>query len=282
MSENKAQRRQNAPSESPYAFSDEERCPRTTKDGRPCRLRRAQTPLSQARGVRPGQRTVLEPACVGHLTREEKAVRKATQVALEERVAQIRRKQRPACWIWELPADRCDCPSGLPHDDETCRLTRFHDGRCGICGQDSGALITDHDHVDDRVRGYICQGCNRQEGRSDAPVFVAWRLRHAADIVGVRIRYAEVTAFPGRYDPVPYLRMPGYERHLSDPTLRDLLREQLVVRSPVNMLDDPTWCYTEGALHMGVSAEKHNEEIRRRVATLPEDLRALVPTGVVQ
>ena len=37
------------------------------------------------------------------------------------------------------------------------------DGGCGICGK-SGQLVVDHEHASGRIRGLLCQNCNKGIG----------------------------------------------------------------------------------------------------------------------
>lgn len=61
-------------------------------------------------------------------------------------------------------------------------------GRCAICGKVS-ALVTDHDHTTGLIRGGLCSSCNTTEGVSIAPVFVHYRHRNPASILGIAERY---------------------------------------------------------------------------------------------
>lgn len=67
-------------------------------------------------------------------------------------------------------------------------------GRCGLCGVGSertfDTLKLDHDHETALIRGYLCGSCNRLEGHSDHPAYVAWREGiHPAAILGVEDIY---------------------------------------------------------------------------------------------
>lgn len=68
-------------------------------------------------------------------------------------------------------------------------LYRRQAGRCAVCGcaVEDGKLHVDHDHTTGRVRGLLCQKCNRGIGLfNDSPQ----RLRAAAE-------YCEVDELPG-------------------------------------------------------------------------------------
>lgn len=92
----------------------------------------------------------------------------------------------PTCWSWPEPL--------RPVANSTAVLRAWHEGRCAICGRDVpdtmyDRLVEDHDHFDGRVRGYLCERDNLMEGKSDHPVFVAYRERFPAEIVGVLATY---------------------------------------------------------------------------------------------
>ena len=108
----------------------------------------------------------------------------------------------PACWSWDPPrtlgqiradlerinppeivALYADLGDGLIFDD-------FHRGRCAICGTTVRADVDDHDHATGLSRGKLCRSCNVSEGRSDAQIFVNYRERNPASILGLRIPYS--------------------------------------------------------------------------------------------
>lgn len=41
------------------------------------------------------------------------------------------------------------------------RLFKLQDGKCAICGKSEVKLCVDHDHKTDKVRGLLCDPCNR-------------------------------------------------------------------------------------------------------------------------
>lgn len=115
----------------------------------------------------------------------------------------------PACWGWATPNDlgSWTYPQGTdidqrlsddvvaiimgdPESRAAAILEHWQNGRCAICGHRSG-LVEDHDHVTGLVRGYLCRGCNTQEGihRGDDNLFGRYRHRHPTLMLGLRIRY---------------------------------------------------------------------------------------------
>lgn len=62
-------------------------------------------------------------------------------------------------------------------------------GRCAICGY-PGAEVEDHCHRTGLFRGYLCRGCNTQEGVSGADPFRLYRERPPAVIVGYSYQYS--------------------------------------------------------------------------------------------
>lgn len=99
----------------------------------------------------------------------------------------------PACYAWPVPTPLAD--------DSYIALVRWHDGRCGMCGEVETArknrgtaprgLSEDHDHETGRTRGFLCRRCNLHEGRCGdlACGCVAWRARPAVDVLGVTVEH---------------------------------------------------------------------------------------------
>jgi Recombination endonuclease VII len=114
----------------------------------------------------------------------------------------------PACWSWapydlsHLPDPEALIRSGLKrYEDDAHRLwTDWHEGRCAVCGAIHGErLFRDHDHTTGLVRGLLCPSCNAREShRSPFPVYLKYRERHPAGILGIRVRYR--STMRGRLD----------------------------------------------------------------------------------
>lgn len=180
-----------------------EPCGRLTKAGTPCRNGRSEA------AVYAGPRRFWEsPACMVHLTQEEREAREAAEARVRAALAEI----EPACWSWPAPPTSVEDLLGrlfAPDDPFFAELVRcfdindlvfgaFHDGRCAICGC-AGRLVQDHDHSTGMIRGKLCCGCNTQEGFSHLPLFEKYRARNPASILGVQLPYTGI----GWVDGVP-------------------------------------------------------------------------------
>jgi hypothetical protein len=125
----------------------------------------------------------------------------------------------PACWSWPIPEEipepfsesevatlppsirvlvpsirklLASCPVELR------RQTAFHDGQCARCGR-KDTLVEDHDHTTGLFRGWLCRSCNTSEGVSSHPVFVKYRQRNPATILGATWEYIDpITKLPPR------------------------------------------------------------------------------------
>lgn len=161
-------------------------CPRTYKNGRPCRHPRLRTPISLG----------WMPSCGRHLSPEERTEFSRLQAVQD----QIDEGFTPSCWTWPIPQRDgiekriSDSANGdetviefIGHDDFL--FHEFHDGRCAICGRRTD-LVEDHDHETGLRRGYLCASCNISEGVSRHPLFSKYRDRNPASILGVQIVYS--------------------------------------------------------------------------------------------
>jgi hypothetical protein len=110
---------------------------------------------------------------------------------------------KPACWSWRLPTEkqaerirrRWSTPTydaGANREDfRWLLMIEWHDGRCAICGQNTGRrLRRDHEHDSGIFRGLLCPGCNTREGLCQESPYADYRLRNPAVIFNVKIRYA--------------------------------------------------------------------------------------------
>lgn len=75
-------------------------------------------------------------------------------------------KGEPAWKSWALPAE-----------GEVVDMWDWQDGHCAMCGFDrhSRRMAADHCHDTGFVRGYLCSGCNTDEGTSSDPIWDGWR-----------------------------------------------------------------------------------------------------------
>lgn len=68
---------------------------------------------------------------------------------------------------------------GLTEDDYL-RMFAAQEGKCALCRSDELFLCVDHDHITGRVRGLLCQHCNRVLGAlKDDPVLIEMVLNAA-------------------------------------------------------------------------------------------------------
>ncbi len=112
----------------------------------------------------------------------------------------------PACWSWKALADgdldRLQgavireqlewTPDPRPYEDDHLRwmfMARMHKGRCAICGERDGRLVTDHDHETGWIRGFLCHTCNGNEARRRDGIYAKYRERTPAMMCGVWREY---------------------------------------------------------------------------------------------
>lgn len=147
-------------------------CTRLTKRGLPCRG----NPI-----IWTGVTALPDPrACRPHLTESETAALAAYVAEREEARCRVLDAD-PSCWSWSWPA---------PEGEDWQRLLAWHHGLCAICGALNEGQVEDHEHETGLVRGYLCVGCNTREGLYGAAgLYVKYRLRPPAMILGVTIRY---------------------------------------------------------------------------------------------
>ena len=110
-------------------------------------------------------------------------------------------KSDPACWSWPMLEHRplddvmehlaTRRPSMRRSLEASQRFSDFHAGRCAICGDPCNNPAEDHCHRTGLVRGYLCRGCNSQEGihRSSASIYGRYRERPPTVILGHAEQY---------------------------------------------------------------------------------------------
>lgn len=155
-----------------------------------------------------GLRFERADGCWRHMSQHFKEAAEARKRADEEAwVAYLHAD--PICWQWPVPEGLEDWayPQGETVDEQLTEqglhaimgspearasafLVHWQDGRCAICGH-RRELVEDHDHDTGMVRGYLCRGCNTQEGIYGDPstLFGKYRDRHPTKMLGLSIRY---------------------------------------------------------------------------------------------
>jgi hypothetical protein len=107
------------------------------------------------------------------------------------------RPAEPACWSWPVTdAHRAQAAQGF-ESDVWIRLgaefiCEWQQDRCAICAASSPRLELDHDHGTGLIRGWLCRSCNQAEGRRSDAVFVMYRERPPAVMLGVREVYTSI------------------------------------------------------------------------------------------
>lgn len=146
-----------------------QRCGRITQTGTECTL-----------GLLHGS-----AACYWHVSKEERLAYR--QQRDRQRAAWLEYlSSTPACWRWSAPA-----PAAVSGEYDLV-LQDWQQGRCAVCGGRDRRMVEDHDHTTGLVRGYLCRGCNVQEGVYQAPdtIFGRYRERHPTMILGLTVRYS--------------------------------------------------------------------------------------------
>ncbi|MFF9240122.1 endonuclease domain-containing protein [Streptomyces sp. NPDC014801] len=189
-----------------------ERCGKPTKKGTACRR--------ELHSWLEGFKVRRADGCWRHMNPAFRAAAEERKQRDEE-AWQAYLAAEPICWSWPVPVHLAG-EVRPPTDDVDQQLSsgaiewlarnpeaqdrilrEWQDGRCAICGH-RRSLVEDHDHATGLTRGYLCPGCNIQEGiyRSGDNLFSRYRKRHPATILGLQIRYwnpiAGEYAQPGR------------------------------------------------------------------------------------
>ncbi|WP_353962390.1 endonuclease domain-containing protein [Streptomyces antibioticus] len=113
---------------------------------------------------------------------------------------------QPACWGWKVDGQAVEnaryyatAPNWGSHaarfETVTFEILRWQGLRCAICGRRHSQvkLVRDHDHntEPELFRGWLCDGCNRAEGRRSTrhPRYQGYRERSPAVMLGVEIEH---------------------------------------------------------------------------------------------
>lgn len=130
--------------------------------------------------------------CWSHLPHEVRAQIRAEREARWPS-AEPNPDAEPACWSRPIIDE---VRAGLESGDPLMVAYAIHawdGGRCHLCGRPCSDPVEDHDHLTDRVRGWLCRGCNVAEGhhRSDGGIWQRWRGRPAYMLLGVEHYYGD-------------------------------------------------------------------------------------------
>lgn len=166
-------------------------CGRPTKSDRPCVALRVHEPY-------PNAEAWAAPACVAHLTQEERAEWLAVFSRSEKSVRDAAAARPAACWDWPVEPwhrRRARLAAQCEYLEQCERLARslladWQEERCAVCGGRRVRLVLDHDHATGLVRGLLCASCNICEGSAAlGSALGRYRSRNPASILGLRIRY---------------------------------------------------------------------------------------------
>jgi hypothetical protein len=96
----------------------------------------------------------------------------------------------PACHTWPVQETLLNAAGSVECGTQaTGLLADWQQGRCAICGLvPDGRLVRDHDHETGRLRGLLCSSDNTREALGGG-VFVLYRARPPAVILGLNVRY---------------------------------------------------------------------------------------------
>ena len=126
------------------------------------------------------------PACLVHLTGEERVVRETLRPSMRDMtIALFRGREDAACWSRPVPAALPVFPT---RDAADQYLSDWHEWQCAACGS-LYPEVSDHDHDTGMVRGRLCRSCNVREGKAGTPLFRNYRQRNPASILGIGAQY---------------------------------------------------------------------------------------------
>lgn len=178
--------------------SVERSCGRPTKKGTPC-TRPLHSWITEGFGFERAD------GCWRHMSQPYKAAAE-TRKREDEEAWLAYLYADPICWQWPTRSDFESWTDPREEDERltarvrqilaspeiraTAFLNHWQNGRCAICGH-RRELVEDHDHVTGLVRGYLCRGCNTQEGIYGEPdtLFGKYRDRHPTKMLGLQVRY---------------------------------------------------------------------------------------------
>ncbi|WP_425498863.1 endonuclease domain-containing protein [Natronoglycomyces albus] len=121
-------------------------------------------------------------------------------------------------------------------------MKAWHGGSCAICGVKPEKLDLDHDHDSGLIRGFLCRSCNAREARSQDEVFVRYRHRNPASILGLKIVYSKSISRHTQYP------RPSYGISRCKPRFELTATERPRVGSSNSLFDMPLYC-TLGETH---------------------------------
>lgn len=146
---------------------------------------------------------------------------------------EVARLRVPACMLWPVPdADLIALPEQDPAGcDELPRVAAWQQGRCGICNgrEQDRRLDLDHSYETGLYRGYLCRGCNLQEGHSGYRRFVLWRAGwNPATLLGVHVEKINQYGYPILSEDGRRMRMMPERRAAYDAEMKAAERAAMV------------------------------------------------------